>query len=331
MAHPTMEDVARQAGVSRALVSLVLNDSPKVSEQRRAAVLDACAQLGYRRNEAARQLASRRTGTIGVMLNDLHNPFFAEIYDGIDAKAQELGLQLLFTGGLRRPASEQRAVDNMIEHRVDGMILVSPRVPTAAISAASRVAPVVVVGRVVRAPQVDVVANDEHHGALLAVEHLVGLGHRHIAHVHGGDGAGAQQRRKGYERAMRRHGLTPDVLDGDFTEDAGVAAACVLIARRTRPTALFAANDLAAAGALEAFESAGVRVPEEVSVVGYDNNFVARMRQVSLTSIDQSTKEMGEVALTLLDRRTKDPAVVPIIHLVTPSLVARRTSGPALR
>ena len=329
MAHPTMEDVARRAGVSRALVSLVLNDSPKVSARRRAAVMDACAVLGYRRNAAARQLASRRAGTIGVMLNDLHNPFFAEIYDGIEAKADEHGLRLLLTGGSRRPSSEQRAIENMIEHRVAGMILVSPRLPSSAVLAASRISPVVVVGRVVRAPQVDIVANDERHGARLAVQHLIDYGHRRIAHIHGGDGAGAEDRRKGYERMMRSRGLTPDVVDGDFTEEAGAAAARTLIARRQIPTAVFAANDLAAAGALDAFESAGWRVPDDVSIIGYDNNFVARMRHVSLTTIDQSTEEMGRIAVELLQRRITDPHAVPVTHLVTPSLVARRTSGPA--
>jgi DNA-binding LacI/PurR family transcriptional regulator len=324
-----MEDVARKAGVSRALVSLVLNESPKVSARRRQAVLDACADLGYRRNAAARQLASRHNGTIGVMFNDLHNPFFAEIYDGIERLADDAGLQLLFTMGQRTPEREQRAIDNMIEHRVDGMILVSPRLASAAVVTASRVAPAVVIGRVIAGPHIDSVANDEHHGALMAVSHLVQLGHRSIVHVHGGAGAGAQDRSHGYERVMRANGLEPDVVPGDFTEAAGIAAAEVLLKRRRRPTAVFAANDLVAAGVLDTFESADLRVPADVSIVGYDNNVVARMRQVGLTTIDQTTEEMGRVAFELLQQRIDDPDRAPVRHLVTPTLVARRTSGPA--
>jgi DNA-binding LacI/PurR family transcriptional regulator len=328
VAHPTMEDVAQRAGVSRALVSLVLNDSPKVSERRRQAVLTACAELGYRRNAAARQLASRRNGTIGVMLNDMHNPFFAEIYDGIETMADAAGRQLLFTNGSRRPERERRAIDSMIEHRVEGMILVSPRLPVAVVAAASRIAPVVVVGRVVRGPHIDSVANDEHVGARAVVAHLIELGHRAIVHVHGGAGAGAHDRCRGYEQAMTAYGLTPDVVPGDFTEAAGAAAALVLLARRVRPTAVFAANDLVAAGVLDAFEAAGLRVPDDVSIVGYDNNFLARMQHVALTTIDQSTNEMGRIAFELLARRIDAPDMPPSAHLVTPTLVARRTSGP---
>ena len=327
VAHPTMEDVAHRAGVSRALVSLVLNGSPKVSEKRRTLVLDACNELGYRRNAVARHLARGRTSSVGVMLNDLHNPFFAEIYDGVAIATAKLGYRTLLTAGGHRER-EQAALDDMLEHRVDGIVLVSPRLATSAIAALAETTPVVVIGRVVDHPRVDCVTGDEAEGARLVVQHLVELGHRAIVHVHGGQGAGADERRDGYERAMESHGLAADVIAGDFTEQAGIDAATQVVARRVRPTALFAANDLCAVGALDALGSAGLDVPGDVSIVGYDNTFLARLRHLSLTSIAQSTGEMGEMAVSLLAERLNGERTRRVVRMVTPSLVVRSTTGP---
>jgi DNA-binding LacI/PurR family transcriptional regulator len=323
-----MEDVARRAGVSRALVSLVLNGSPKVSEKRRALVLDACRELGYRRNAVARQLARGRTSTVGVMLNDLHNPFFAELYDGLAVATETLGYRSILTSG-GRTTHEQAAIDDMLEHRVDGIVLVSPRLPTAAIVAISETTPVVVIGRVIRHARIDCVTNAARAGARLAVRHLVDLGHRSIVHVHGGEGAGARGRWQGYEQAMRDLSLEPEVIAGDFTEQAGIDAVAELVRRDDDATAVFAANDLCAVGVLDAFESVGRRVPADVSIVGYDNTFLARLRHLSLTSIDQSTQEMGRMAVTLLAERLDGGRTSPLVRTVTPTLVVRHTSGPA--
>jgi DNA-binding LacI/PurR family transcriptional regulator len=327
--HPTMEDVARRAGVSRALVSLVLNGSPKVSEKRRALVHEACRELGYRRNAVARQLASGRTRSVGVMLNDLHNPFFAEIYDGVAAATARLGYRTLLTSG-GRSAHEQAAIDDMIEHRVDGIVLVSPRLDGSVIGALADTTPVVVIGRLVEHEGVDCVTADEAEGVGLAVRHLVELGHRSIVHVHGGPGAGARVRWDGYEQAMRAHGLKPDVIAGDFTEHAGIAAAAQIAARVERPTAMLAANDLCAIGALDAFGNLGLDVPGDISIVGYDNTFLARLRHLSLTSVDQSTEAMGELAMALLAERLQGRDA-PVVRYVRPTLVVRATSGPTRR
>jgi DNA-binding LacI/PurR family transcriptional regulator len=329
---PTMDDVAAAAGVSRALVSLVMRGSPQVSPHRRERVMDAAAQLGYRPNAMARGLASRRTHTIGVLLNDLHNPFFAEIAAGIEAVASSADFRVIISTGGRRPARERAMVSALLEHRPDGLILVSPRMRSADVLDAASEAQVVLVGRRVRGGDLDVVINDEDHGARLVLEHLVGLGHERIVHVDGGRGAGAGARRTAYLHAMRALGLERHamVLPGDFTEEAGVAAAERLLAAGDLPTAVFAANDLVAAGLLDRLEVAGVGVPGDVSIVGYDNTFLAALHHMSLTSVNQPRPEIGSLAVELLLERL-DGRREPEVRLIRPTLVVRRTCGPAPR
>jgi DNA-binding LacI/PurR family transcriptional regulator len=329
--HTTMDDVARRAKVSRSLVSLVMRGSPKVSEERRRRVLDAARALGYSPNAMARGLASRQSGIIAVLLNDLHNPFFAEIFDGLLLRADADGYQLLLGAGGAKRFTEQAALDSFFQFRPDGIVLVSPRLPAAAIATMARSAPVVVVGRVVKAPGVDVVVTDEAVGAGLVVGHLAGLGHQRIVHFAGGQGAGASARRRAFVKEMQRVGLGDriDVIAGDFTEQSGVECATALLRRRSRlPTAIYAANDLAAIGAIDTLGKAGHEVPADISVIGFDNTFFSHLRHVSLTTIDQPRLEMGRLAMSLLTDRIGGVRRAEEVHLVTPTLVVRESTGP---
>ena len=327
---PTITDVARRAGVSKSLVSLVMRGADHVSPGRRDAVTRAAAELGYRPNAMARSLVQRRTHMIGVMLSDLHNPFFADIVAGIQDEAARTGYKVLVNTGSRAAPGEADAMETLLQLRADGIIHSSPVLLDYVIQQASREVPIVLVGRDGRGPAVDSVTNDDHAGAEMAVEHCVSLGHRRIAHIDGGQGAGAPDRRRGYEAGMTRLGLGAQVLvvPGTYTEEGGHRGCLVLLAQHPRPTAIFAANDLAAIGALNAIEESGLKVPEDVSLVGYDNTSLAALRHISLTTLHQPRLEMGRLALATLRERMDGGRAQPRRVVLSPTLVVRASTAP---
>jgi DNA-binding LacI/PurR family transcriptional regulator len=191
---PTILDVARVAGVSKSLVSMVTRGEAGVSEESHKAVLEAIEELNYRPNVMAQSLVQRRTRILGVMISDLRNPFFGAVVSGIEGRAGDLGYRVLFNTGDRRPEKEEGAIENLLELRVDGLILASPRVTDAVIVRAGRSVPVVVLNRHMTDDSSDSVTNDNIAGARLAVEHCLSFGHRRIAFIKGGVGAGARTR-----------------------------------------------------------------------------------------------------------------------------------------
>jgi DNA-binding LacI/PurR family transcriptional regulator len=328
--HPTIVDVAERAGVSKSLVSLVLRDAPNVSDEKRAAVTKAAEEIGYRPNAVARSLVRRRSYLIGVMVSDLHNPYFTEVIDGIQEAARGSGYHALFNTGGRAAAGEDVALDTLLQLRTDGIVMAGPVLSSRRIAAVAASVPVVVVARHSRSPAHDSITNDDRMGARIAVDHLVSLGHRRIAHVDGGRGAGAAQRRAGFLDAMDRHGLRSSarIVTGAFTEEGGRDGVTTLLGDRRGVTAVFVGNDLAAVGALDAFDDHGLRVPADMSLVGYDNIALAGLGHIDLTTIDQPRRDMGVTAVRLLlerhdeDRRSARHLVVP------PSLVIRGSTGP---
>ncbi|WP_245713643.1 LacI family DNA-binding transcriptional regulator [Nocardia vaccinii] len=330
MQRPTMQDVAARAGVSRALVSLVMRDSPKVSEHRRRAVLAAAAELGYRPHTMARSLASRTSNIVGVLVSDLHNAFFADVVEAMDGAAQQAGLELILNTGRRSPARERTALSSLLAFRPGGIILLSPVLAAAAIREASTQCPVVMVSRSSSVAGVDTVDDDGETGSALAVDHLVTLGHKRIVHFDGGAAFSATPRRKGYVAAMHRHGLEPLVVPSEHTDEAGIAAVRKLLtvfSPNNFPTALVCGNDFNAVGAMSALEDAGLRVPQDVSIVGYDNSSLAALRHVALTTIDQPRTEIGRLAVEALAQRLHADRTDPVRRRIQPALIVRATTA----
>ncbi len=328
--RPTITDVAQRAGVSKSLVSLVIRGGRHVRPQRRAAVLAAARELGYRPNAMARGLVQRRTRLIGVMVSDLHNPFFADVVTGIQDQAARAGYQVLLNTGNRNPLQEDEAIEALLQLRVDGLIVAAPLLESRIIAIASREIPVVLVGRAAKAASVASVTNDDWAGGVAVVKHCASLGHKRIAHIDGGQGAGAAARRSGYQDAMKQLRLArfARVVPGAFTEEGGHSGALLLLDERPRPTAIFASNDLAAIGVLNAVEERGLRVPDDISLVGYDNTSLAALRHISLTTVHQPRLEMGQIAVSSLLDRLEDKRVRPRRAVLSPRLVVRGSTAP---
>ena len=274
--RPTIISVAERAGVSKSLVSLVMRGATNVSEESRRAVLQAAEELGYRPNLVARNLAERRTRTLGVLVSDLHNPFFAGIVDAMQSAASELGLRILMGTGRRDSAEEAEVVESFLQQDVEGLVLLSPVVARDALARAAESVPTVVTGTTdIRVPRCDVIINDDGAAGELVIQHLLERGHTRIAYIDAESGPGASDRRNGYLAAMERHGLEPALANGDFTEEGGYRGGREILARPELPTAVYACNDVAAIGAMTALEEGGISVPGDVSLVGYDNTPLA--------------------------------------------------------
>ncbi len=330
MKQPTILDVAERAGVSKSLVSLVMREPERVSDTSRAAVLAAAEELGYRPNAVARSLVQRRTMVIGVVLSDLHNPFFADVADGIEEAAFQSGYRAMLSSGFLNPKRERGAIDTMLDLRVDGLIMLGSMMKVSKIEKVAAALPVTLLGRHTRSKALDSVGADDSAGAQEAVDHLVSLGHSKIAHIHAGTAAGAPRRRSGYEKAMKRHGLSAHIrsVRGAFTERGGAQAMTEILESGDVPTAIFAPNDFAALGAMEVIDAGGFDIPGDISLIGYDDLTLSRLPRIALTTIGQPRVDLGREAVHLVLERLDENRDSARHVVVPPSLVVRSTTGP---
>lgn len=325
--RPTIYDVATRAGVSKSLVSLVLRDPGSVSERRRLAVIEAIEELGYRPSAAAASLAGTRTRTIGMVVEDFGNLWFVDLLHGMREVLEPHGLRVLMGDRLMSMSPGRDAIDAFVSMRVEGLVLALD--PPAVLGNLHDI-PTVVAGE--RGPRPDglaKVASDDVLGARLATRHLIELGHTVIAHVTG-EGAVAQARRSSYETTMAEAGLAPVVVgDGNVTnEPPAAAAARELLAARRDVTAIFAANDAMAMGCMGALREIGLSVPDDVSVVGYDNSPLAEASYLDLTTIDDRSLEVGQETARVLLEAISGGSVDDRTVLLEPELIVRSTTRP---
>jgi len=327
-AAATIHDVAARAGVSVATVSRVLNGKELVREETSRHVRAAAKSLRYVPNVAARSLSIRRSQTIGIVLPDVHGEFFSEVIRGIDLAARAQGYHILVSGSHSDPTQMLDVVDTM-RGRVDGLVVMAPDVTLAPLDELrSRAMPVVLLNSAT--PNGDAITIDNYGGARAMMLHLQELGHTRIAFVRGPQhNADARERLRGYRHAMRGIAAPKELeCNGDFTEESGFTAGRRLTELNPRPTAVFAANDSMAVGVLASLTSAGVKVPEEMSVVGFDDIPIARYVNPPLTTMRVDIAEMGRCAFgLLLDAIGNPSAHAPRHDLVATTLVVRKSCG----
>ncbi|HZM65138.1 MAG TPA: LacI family DNA-binding transcriptional regulator [Nakamurella sp.] len=325
--RPTLADVAARAGVSTALVSTVIRDVPGASAATRQRILQAAEEIGYRPDARARLLRSNRSRLIGVTFgvqHAFHGDLVSGLYEAADAEGYEIALSAVTP---RR--DERRAVGSLLQDRCEAMILLGPDSPAGYLAELAGRCPVVVVARAVSGRGVDVVRTADDEGLQQAVDHLVALGHRRIAHIDGGRAPGAAQRRRGYRQAMHRHGLDADILivPGGLGEEDGAEAARQLLATVPRPTAVAVFNDRSATGVLDVFRNAGLLVPQDISVVGFDDSRLARLSHVDLTTVAQDAGRMATLAVArAIDRLDGTPTGGREI-VIPPRLIVRGTTA----
>jgi LacI family transcriptional regulator len=329
----TSSDIAREAGVSQATVSRVLNADPRVAPRTRARVLRVMERLNYTPNAIARGLVTNRTDLVGVVVSDIMNPFYPEFLEAIASQLGEHGRKmLLFNAGGQSEDADDNYTRVLLEQRVDGIIFTSAVRDSAMVQRlVERKFPVVLTNRYAEGVQCDMAVGDNDAGAAAVAKHLLELGHARIAVIAGDPRASTSyDRLEGFRTALAQAGHVLDdtlVRAAHFDPDAARAATLQLLALPDRPTAIFCLNDVMAFGALNAIKSLGLSVPSDVSVVGFDDIWMAGWESFELTTVHQPLTEMARSSVDLLVERLDDPGRSPRKLVFPSSLVVRHTTG----
>ena len=333
----TIKDVARIAGVSPSTVSRVIADNPRISQGTKAKVSKIMEELDFHPNAIARSLASRSTRTIGVIMPHsteqvFVNPFFTEVMRGIGMSAHKRGYNVLFSTGSSSEEEYHSTHSLVKERRVDGLILLTSRIEDKTIEELNKNKfPFVVVGKPNRLLDVNWVDNDNHAAGYNAAQHLIELGHTSIGFI-GGEFSYVFmcERFKGYKRALDAHGIKfkKEYLSlGDFVEEGGYTAMKKLLAQKKIPTAVLAADDLMAFGAMRAIKESGLSIPKDIAVVGFNDTTLSSFIEPPLTSVEIFVYDLGynasEILLSQLEEETEQKT-----HIIIPTkLIIRKSSG----
>lgn len=340
MARATIADVARSAGVSKATVSRVLSGNHKyLKADTRARVEQAIEQLSYRPSSVARSLTSKRTHTVGVLVADISNPFYPDVFHGIEDSALQQGYNVFLCNTNYDLERGQTYIQSLIDKHVDGILIMTSSFSEAWLVELERSGvPVIVLDWEVqsRSAKVSTIGVDFQRGIEAAAGHLLELGHRRFAHVGGPpELQTSKDRRDAFLQALAASGIDPAgvvVVDGNLRIDGGRQAAARLLALEPRPTAVFTANDMTAVGVLRAALALGVKVPEELSIVGLDDIWLAEETDPPLTTVALPRYEIGQLAMRMLFDLL-DQSNAELIHTVytrvRTSLVIRQSTGPA--
>ena len=324
----TIGQVAQAAGVSPSTVSRVLNGTAVVSEAKKRAIDEAIAQLGFVPNPIARGLAGGRTFSVGVVTQALDSPFYGTAMRGIEDELLPGGYNALFVSGHWNAAVEARCIEVLQSRRVDGVIVLTGRLTDQLLKSYAKIQPLVVTGRTLKAPGLFAMNFDNFEGGRIATQHLIHLGHRRIAFIAGdSDHPDATERLRGYRTALEQAGIAYDpalVVPGEYLEVSGLLAVDRLLGTGQRFTAIFAANDQMAVGAALGLQRRSLRVPEDVSIVGFDDLPTSQYAIPPLTSVQQPAYELGRLAAQAMLQMLANAK--PSIAMPHPRLVARESS-----
>ncbi|MFD0713693.1 catabolite control protein A [Paenibacillus sp. GCM10027626] len=329
----TIYDVAREAGVSMATVSRVVNNNPNVKPQTRKKVFEAIERLGYRPNAVARGLASKKTTTVGVVIPDISNTIFSEVARGIEDIANMYHYNIILCNADKKKDKEIRVINTLLEKQVDGLLFMGGAVTDEHMQAFRTAnVPIVLCATTEEKGEIPSVDIDHEAAAFDAVNELIKQGHKQIAMISGTlqDPANGYARFQGYKRALETAGLTYDenlVRMGNYRYESGVEAMKYFLGLSSRPTAVFSANDEMAIGAIHCIQDAGISVPKDISVISVDNSRMASMVRPQLSSVAQPMYDIGAVSMRLLTKLMKKEAVEQAKVVLPHEIVLRQSVG----
>lgn len=324
---PNISDVAKLANVSKATVSRVLNHNPKVNNEIKKRVLESIEALDYRPSAIARNLSNSTTNMIGLILPDITNPYFPLLARGIEDSAHRLGYTLFISNTDNDPQIEQEYIHKMVEQQVGGIILISSILEEEKIDdLISLKTPFVLCDRLLSNTPFDAVAIDNYKAAYEVVQYFISKGHKEICHIGGPNLQSSEKRKQGYMDAMEEAGLEPLISSGSFSYESGFQQMETIL-EHNKPTAVFAANDLVALGAMTAIEKKGLNVPKDIAVIGCDNILFSQMCKPLLSTISIPAYQIGVTAVELLNERMKGVKSAAKNVILDHTLINRESCG----